>query len=262
MAVKTLNGKLFAAEMLGQGALMRVSFYGASDRGRVRKMNQDSIVFSEKFGYGVVADGIGGRPGGDKASEIVTKTIDRIMQEPHEIRFGEVGPYMVALVDKVNREVKKFGTENPEWTGLGSTLEFLFFSGGELHLAHVGDSRTYLISDGGIYLITIDHNVETFRERGMAREKSNPKVSGSALTRAVGLLPQVEVDVYTKSLKANDIFLTASDGLFDMVSDKRILDFVLGAKGSLTGVADQLIAEANKNGGRDNTTVLLSQVIE
>jgi serine/threonine protein phosphatase PrpC len=53
---------------------MRVNFYGASDRGRVRKMNQDSIVFSEKFGYGVVADGIGGRPGGDKASEIVTRT--------------------------------------------------------------------------------------------------------------------------------------------------------------------------------------------
>ncbi|MEI8025338.1 MAG: protein phosphatase 2C domain-containing protein [Pseudomonadota bacterium] len=239
---------------------MRVVFYGASDRGRVRKMNQDSIIFSEKLGYGVVADGIGGRPGGDKASEIVTRTISRVMAEPHEIRYGEVTAYMTSLVDKVNREVKQFGTDNPQWHGLGSTMEFLFFSGGELFLAHVGDSRTYMVSGGDIFLITVDHNVATFQQRGLVKHRLNSGVSGSALTRAVGLLPTVDVDVYSKKLVGGEIFVTASDGLFDMISDSKILQIVVDAKGQLEGVSEKLIAEANKNGGRDNITVLLSQV--
>jgi len=240
---------------------MRVIFYGASDRGRVRKMNQDSIVFSERLGFGVVADGIGGRPGGDKASEIITRTIDRVMSEPHEIRYGEVTAYMTALIDVVNRDVKQFGTNNPQWSGLGSTVEFLFFSGGELFLAHVGDSRTYMVSQGDIFLITVDHNVATFIERGLVKQRLSPGVSGSALTRAVGLLPSVEVDVYSKRLVAGDIFVTASDGLFDMVSESKILQIIVNADGNLEGVCEQLIAEANKNGGRDNITVLLSQVL-
>ena len=240
---------------------MRVVFYGASDRGRVRKMNQDSIIFSEKLGYGVVADGIGGRPGGDKASEIVTRTINRVMMEPHEIRYGEVTAYMTSLVDRVNLEVKQFGFDNPEWTGLGSTMEFLFFSGGELFLAHVGDSRTYMVSDENLFQITIDHNVETFRQRGMVKQRVSSGVSGSALTRAVGLLPTVDVDIYSKQLVSGEIFVTASDGLFDMVSDSKILQMVLDTKGQLDGLAEKMIAEANKNGGRDNITVLLSQVM-
>ncbi len=240
---------------------MLVIFYGASDRGRVRKMNQDSIIFSEKLGFGVVADGIGGRPGGDKASEIVTRTISRVMAEPHEIRYGEVTAYMTSLVDKVNREVKQFGTDNPQWNGLGSTMEFLFFSGGELFLAHVGDSRTYMISGGDLFLITVDHNVATFRQRGLVKHRLNEGVSGSALTRAVGLLSTVDVDVYSKKLVGGEIFVTASDGLFDMISDSKILQMVVEAQGNLEGVSEQLIAEANRNGGRDNITVLLSQVL-
>jgi len=239
---------------------MLVEFFGASDRGRSRKMNQDSLVFNEEISFAVVADGIGGRPGGDKASEIVTKTINKLMLEPHEIRFGQINSFMVAILDQVNKEIKEFGMANPQWRGLGSTAEFLFFSAGELHLGHVGDSRTYLISDESMYLLTIDHNVETFIERGLIKQRSNASSSGAALTRALGLQDLLEPDVYRKKLYPGEIYLSASDGLFDMLSDRAILEIFNSAKGDLKLVTERLISEANRNGGRDNITVILSRV--
>lgn len=241
---------------------MFVKFYGASDRGRARQMNQDSLLYNEEISFGVVADGIGGRPGGDKASEIVTKTISRLMLEPHEIRFGQIASFMVAIVDEVNKEIQAFGQANPEWRGMGSTADFLFFSAGELHLAHVGDSRTYLITKNSMFLLTIDHNVETFIERGLMKQRPSNYSTGAALTRALGLHDYVDVDVYRKKIVAGEIYLTASDGLFDMVSDRRILEIINAGTGDLKAVVERLVNEANKNGGRDNITVLLSLVTD
>ena len=240
---------------------MRVRMSGATDIGRKRKGNQDSIFFDESHGMGVVADGIGGRKGGEIASSIAVNSMKRSFQAADAIRHGEVNSFLISSIDQLNEDILSRGQAEPEIAGMGTTLNCLAFVGDRLHLAHIGDSRTYLYQDGQIFQLTIDHNVGTFAERGWLKpHQIVPGARDEALVKGLGLGPSCEVDIYEIPLKFGQIYITCSDGLSGMISDQEIANIVRKNYGKLDTLPKLLIDAANAAGGRDNITVLLSEV--
>lgn len=246
---------------------MQIRMAGFTDVGRRRKTNQDSLFFDEGHGIAVVADGIGGRKGGEIASTLVVEGMRDAFLRSDMIRHDEITPFLASAVDSVNSNVFGFGRVNAGYEGLGSTMECLFFSGDMAYVAHVGDSRTYLYEQGHLFQLTVDHNVETFVERGLVHRDSlsDPKVRGAALVKAVGLAARCEMDICKIKRRPGQIFLSCSDGLSAMVSDRDIARQLSAlatnnSPDALQDVARKLLDSANEAGGRDNITVLLARV--
>ena len=234
---------------------------GATDIGRRRKGNQDSIFYDESHGIGIVADGIGGRKGGEVASSIAVNSLKKCFLASDLIRHGEMNSFIVTSIDRVNNDIIARGVAEPEIAGMGTTLNCLAFVGEKLYIAHVGDSRTYLYQDKNLFQLTIDHNVGIFAARGwLSPGQIAPGAKDEALVKALGLSPVCDVDIYEVDLRPGQIFITCSDGLSGMVSDRGIADIVSRHRGKVDELPRKLIDAANEGGGRDNITVLVSEV--
>lgn len=242
---------------------MRVIMAGLSDVGRRRKSNQDSIFFDDIQGLGIVCDGIGGRAGGDVASAFAVEGMKQVFLESDRIKHEEIAAFLMTAVDRLNRGIAQRGAiEGPE-RGMGTTLNCLLFAGDRLHIAHVGDSRTYLYLQGNIWQLTVDHNVKEGKKRGLfyGLDPTQFKdAKDAALTRALGLQERVDVDIYDIGLEVGQIFLTCSDGLTGMVDDSGIAKIIKQYENKLELLPKALIDAANAAGGVDNITVLVSQV--
>jgi len=236
---------------------------GATDIGRRRKSNQDSIYFDEVQGLAAIADGIGGRKGGDIASNLAVESVREIFLNSDQIRHEEVPNFMISIVDQVNQNIIEFGKRSPEFEGMGTTLECLMFVGDRLYISHVGDSRTYLFQDDHFFQITIDHNIKNFLERGWLQDLPKEQmIKESALVRAIGLANRCEADIYEMKLVPGQMFLACTDGLTAMLDDKSILKILSQGRDSLAELPRRLITAANEAGGKDNITVLVAKVGE
>ena len=242
---------------------MRVLMAGATNKGRTRKTNQDSIFYDEVLGVGIVADGIGGRKGGEIASSMAVTNMRNVIRNSKRIKRDEARPLLISGVDRANLAIIARGEHDPTLAGMGTTLECLLFLQNQIFLAHIGDSRTYLYYRANQWQITLDHNVQNFLERGWIKAGNLPQEwKGQALVRALGLSNHCEVDVYQKRLRLGELYITASDGLFDMVSDHEICHLVKGYQDDIKKIPEILINEANRKGGRDNITVLICKVVD
>jgi len=240
---------------------LKLEMYGASDVGKVRKTNQDSFYCNALQGMAIVADGIGGRKGGEVASRIAVDGMRRAIVSCEQLRHEEINPFLVSAVDTVNSEIITSGNVKG-LPGMGTTLECAMFVGDRVHLAHVGDSRTYLFYKGQFWQLTIDHNLKTFIDRGwMIKSEIAPKMmKEEALVKALGLTHRCEIDVYSKELKDGEIYLTCSDGLSSMVEMKRIASIMKEHSSKPESLPKYLIEEANRAGGKDNVTVVITTV--
>ena len=225
-------------------------------------MNQDSMFFDETQGLVVVADGIGGRKGGEVASRMAVEGIRQAYLESEVIRHEEVAPFLSSAFDSINTRILEKGQSDPDITGMGTTLNALLFVGDRLYIAYVGDSRSYLYYQGQLWQLTIDHSLRTFVDRGwLPKTHLQPGIRDSALVRSLGLTQRCEIDLYDMQLKQGEIFITCSDGLSGMVEDKRIASIVRHYENQLEKIPKALVAEANKNGGKDNVTVVAARVV-
>lgn len=242
---------------------MRIRMFGATDVGRVRKNNQDSMLFDERLGLAIVADGIGGRKGGEVASKLAVEGIKNAFLEIDTLRHEEITPFLTVSGDKINQTIINKGLQSPEVRGLGTTMNCLLFVGETLYIAHIGDSRTYLYFKNNLWQMTLDHNIDVYVKRGWLPPATlDGESKPGALVRALGLSPQCEIDIYEKALAPGEIFLTCSDGLTSMVSDQRILQIIHENRHRVEAIAKLLVSEANRNGGKDNTTVIVSEVLK
>jgi protein phosphatase len=241
---------------------VRVRIFGATDVGRVRKINQDSYYINAEQGIAIVADGIGGRKGGEIASSMAVKGIYSEFLKRQNMKESDVPPFLIATIDKVNSQILEKGQDDEAIEGMGTTLNALVFLGDNLYIAHVGDSRTYLYYRNHIWQLTLDHNMEVYIERGwLSKETLGKAARPNALVRALGLTPKCEVDVYEKVVRPHEIYLTCSDGLTGMVSDKKIKSLIREYENKLHALPERLVEEANKGGGKDNITVVISEVL-
>lgn len=234
---------------------------GATDVGRRRKSNQDSIFYDQNAGFGIVADGIGGRRGGEVASSMAVNGLKKSFMNCDRIRHEEATPFLISHIDKCNREILERGRKEEAVAGMGTTLNCVLFVGDRLHLAHIGDSRTYLYHKRHIFQLTLDHSVGNFVKRGWLSPSAIASgASEGALVRALGLTNHCEVDIYETAVQAEQIYLTCSDGLSSMVSDQQIAEIINKHQGDFSSLPQKLIDAANEAGGKDNITVLVTRV--
>ena len=240
---------------------------GATHVGCVRPANQDVFLVSDELGLWIVADGMGGHAGGDVASKITVKGIHRYIAERAGQRqppgTEEIPSLLRSAVGYANETVRAYAAANPEFTGMGTTAVLLFLpvpSSPFAWVAHVGDSRGYLIRDQRISALTRDHTVLEERIQQGLLPKSTPSSHplGHKLTKGVGVSPKVEVDVSTIKPQPTDEVLLCSDGLNKMLNDEDILDILMTMHSQQPEEKCRaLIDQANIRGGRDNTTVVL-----
>ncbi|HEX6207682.1 MAG TPA: Stp1/IreP family PP2C-type Ser/Thr phosphatase [Actinomycetota bacterium] len=225
-----------------------------TDVGVVREQNEDAYLVRAPI-Y-AVADGMGGHQGGEVASRLALETLDRRSREDHEVDLR-------AAVKDANRVVLDRASGDTELAGMGTTLTLLRIEGPRVRLAHVGDSRAYLLRDGDLRQLTDDHTLvnKMVKEGKLTTSEARIHPHRSILTRALGVDGDVEVDVFTVDVDLGDRILLCSDGLTAIVSDE-VIRGVLTSQGDPQAACDELVAMANRGGGPDNITVVVLDFAE
>jgi PPM family protein phosphatase len=243
-----------------EGRHMRLSSFAGSDVGLARSGNEDSY-FCGRTVF-AVADGLGGHQGGEVASAAAVEPLAALDGR----EFADPWEAAEALADAVreaNRAILDRAAGDPDLWGMGTTLTAAARAGdSQLQLAHVGDSRAYLFRDGDFEQLTTDHTVvgELVRRGRLTPEQAAIHPERSILTRAVGLDPQVPVDLPDPlELRSGDQVLLCSDGLTEAILDSQIAD-ILSATTDGDAACRSLIDAANAAGGPDNITVVLLRV--
>jgi PPM family protein phosphatase len=229
--------------------------FHASDLGRQRQGNEDSyFVRSPLF---VVADGMGGAQAGEVASEMAVESFDRGLPD------GAPAEGLVHVIEDANRRIHDRSRAESQRAGMGTTVTAAYVGENEVTVAHVGDSRAYLLRDGRLERLTRDHSLvgELVARGKLTEEQAESHPQRSVITRALGPEPDVQVDVDSYPARDGDVFMVCSDGLTSMVPEARVAP-ILERAGSLEQAGRELIAAANDAGGRDNITVILFRLEE
>ncbi len=225
-------------------------------QGLVRASNQDSLLLDTRV-YGV-ADGMGGHNGGETASRVAVQVLKNALRgKKPERRALEMG------MEAANRRIFDMASHDSSLSGMGTTATLLWESREELLIAHVGDSRAYLLRNGVLSQVTQDHSMvaELVRSHVITPEMARSHPYRNIITRAVGVDPMVTPDILTHDLKKDDVWLVCSDGLYTMVPDERIAKILLESA-SDEQAADQLLESALQSGGTDNITFVIGRVTE
>lgn len=236
--------------------------YSITDVGKRREMNQD-YVFASDQPVGnlpnllIVADGMGGHKAGDLASRYAVETMVEYIRDAK--KEERPIPLLGAAIHTANDAVAAKAKSSRDLEGMGTTVVAAVVQGEYLYIANVGDSRLYLI-DREIEQITRDHSLveEMIRVGELKREDARKHPDRNVITRAVGVHTPVKIDFFDVKLERGDIILLCSDGLTNMVEDPEILRIVRKSS-SLKEAAQKLVNEANKNGGKDNISVVLAE---
>ncbi len=233
-------------------------YFADTDQGRQRRGNEDSH-FARRPLF-AIADGMGGAQAGEIASGIAVSVFE------HGLPEGEGSPEerLASLVQDANARIHELSRSDDDRAGMGTTLTAAYLHEDELSIAHVGDSRLYLLRDGVIERLTRDHSLveELVQEGRLTPEEAEEHPQRSIITRALGPEPHVLVDHFTQRVRPGDTFLICSDGLTSMVrDDQKVGEFISGSA-SLYEAGRTLIDAANAAGGRDNITVVLFRIVE
>ena len=258
---------------VGNEVRLKIFYAAASDRGRVRKLNEDAFLADPALGIFAVADGMGGHAAGEIASRLALKTLQESLTQANQSQETEPSPNQTAVISlpsahlvngirTANEAVFHSSQEKEEYRGMGTTVVAVYLVDSSPVVAHVGDSRLYQIRTKKIDQLTEDHSViwEQYREGILPKEALSSSPLKNIITRAVGMQPSVDVDVRELEVEKGDLLLLCSDGLSDLVPDEELLKTVRGASGDLNQACRDLIDLANHRGGKDNITVLLIQI--
>lgn len=251
---------------------MKVEFFGQTDVGKKRERNEDSLLVDGDLGLFMVADGMGGHLGGEYASRMAVKTVGEVIKQlvndPEATLVGQIsfdrsdpGSYVKYALRIASQKIFEDANLNPHLSGMGTTAVVLFIRDGKGFIAHVGDSRAYLIrEEDGIRQLTSDHSLvaEQLRAGFITEEELRHHKFKNIITRSVGFQQDVESDLVVRPLEEGDRFLLCSDGLTNMLDNSELRKIVL--KGNPKSACQKLIESANKKGGDDNVTVVVAAV--
>lgn len=235
--------------------------FGNTDVGKLRKVNQDYVyINNEPIGsldnLYIVADGVGGHKAGEVASEVA---IDSFEQFIYETEDDEVLDLLVSALAYANEQVFNLAKTNKQYENMGTTLLATTIKNNKIFIAHVGDCRLYGIRNNKIAQMTSDHTyvMDLFKAGVISKEEAENSKESNVLTRALGTEKNVKADALFCDVFEDDIFIMCSDGLSDMLTDDEI--FKLASKRSVPTQekVENLIQEANNNGGRDNIAVII-----
>ncbi|MGE0868649.1 MAG: Stp1/IreP family PP2C-type Ser/Thr phosphatase [Kofleriaceae bacterium] len=251
---------------------MRVRFAGATNIGRKRDHNEDSISLPESERLAIVADGMGGHASGEVASRLAVELIcDHFTETGRQQTL--TWPYkvdrdlrthvnrMVTGIMLANLEIWERSQREARFKGMGTTCVALYFLDDSLIIGHVGDSRCYRSRHNEITLMTEDHSLinDYIRMKRVTPEEAENWPHKNVIVRALGMKESVQVDILTEKPQTGDVYLLCSDGLTGMIKDDQI-QHVLSVEKDLDRAVERLIQAANEEGGIDNISVVLARI--
>jgi len=235
---------------------------GKSDIGKVRTCNEDSVfVINSPIGclqnLYIVADGMGGHKSGEVASSNAVKYFCEFIENRNQ--EGEILDILVEGVGYANKKVYEMSKENEAYSNMGTTFLAASFSHDKIYIAHVGDSRLYIIRNNEIKQLTTDHTyvMDMVRSGFISKEEAKFHPDRNIITRALGIDGSLSVDGIFNKILHNDIIVMCSDGLYEMIDDNDILNIAEDISLSLEKRAEKMIEYANSLGGKDNVSVIL-----
>jgi PPM family protein phosphatase len=250
---------------------MRVAARGLTDVGRKRDHNEDSFLVDEDLGLFIVADGMGGHAGGGTASRLAVETVQAAMREARAAtpdllsREGplEQSPAREALreaVERACRSIYRAAQGDPNLAGMGTTVTAAAVAGRHAFVAHVGDSRCYLVRGGHIYQVSEDHSLvnEQLKAGAITADEAKSSRFKNIITRSVGFEEEVAVDLMGVDVEPGDRLVLCCDGLSNHAEDEEILHIVSSA--TFEEAPRRLVDLANDRGGDDNITVIVVEV--
>ena len=240
----------------------------ATDSGMVRSHNEDSIAADGEAGLAVLADGMGGYNAGEVASGIAVELIKSEMKKalagkkPEELNGQSAEQLITEHSTRANAAIYQAAQSQPQYSGMGTTLVVALWHDNHVSVGHIGDSRLYRLRDGVLEQVTRDHSLlqEQIDSGMITKEQARHSQNKNLVTRAVGIDPEVETEVHTYSVQPGDVYLLCSDGLSDMVTDEDVQLTLSSLAANLPLAAQQLVQQANDNGGRDNVSVILVRI--
>jgi protein phosphatase len=251
---------------------LRFEARGASDVGRKRENNEDSFLTDEELGVFIVADGMGGHAGGGTASRLAVETIQAYLQQRRrdpEFQRAEARledsplPHLLReAVEAACMAIFQQALATPDLAGMGTTATALWLQGHQAFVAHVGDSRAYLLRGEGLVQLSDDHSLvnEQLRAGLISPEEARRSRFKNVITRSVGFEEDVLADLMGLELSAGDLFLLCCDGLTNLVEDHEIQRLALHEP--IESLPLRLIGMANDRGGDDNITVIAVKVLQ
>lgn len=231
---------------------MQLRSAALTDIGRIRRQNEDRLMCEEDIDLFGIADGVGGLPGGAEAAQCAIDIVKKL------VRNSTNPPDLELITLETNHAVSQLGFRLSPHFGIGSTLTYGIFREGKLRLAHVGDSRCYLLRGNDLECLTLDHSVEN--EARARRAKGEliwvNEQHRNALTRCIGQSTPLEVDVSVRTLMPKDRYLFCSDGVTRMIREEEIAEH-LSHDDEPANILQDIIDLANVRGGLDNATGVL-----
>jgi protein phosphatase len=238
---------------------MLVYAWGQSDVGKKRGHNEDRYLLDTEMKLFAVADGMGGHRGGEVASALAVESLDGYVRE-----HGVADPVR-AIVDGVraaNTRIHDVGVADPDLHGMGTTTSSILFRDDKAYVAHVGDSRVYLVRGGKIAQLTDDHSLvwQQMKAGIITEEQARKSPFRNIISRSVGVAADVEIDALEVGVQSGDTFVLCSDGLSGVVGDVEIKEAT--ENNFLHRVPDVLVDLANERGGPDNVTVVVAYCVD
>jgi len=254
---------------------MKIAYHALTDVGRKRKGNEDSLFLNPDQNLFIVADGMGGHAAGEVASKMAVEAINEFVtltggDDDITWPFGldenisYDGNRLKTAIKYANRKVLEATREKSEYEGMATTVAAVLVDGETANLAHVGDSRVYLMRDGTLKQLTSDHSWvnEQIQSGVLSADQARGHPLRNVVTRALGGKPDLQVDMQVHKMQAGDVLLLCSDGLTTMLPDDEIHEVLEGSQGDIKRAAQELVTAANEKGGEDNITVVLIQFQE
>lgn len=252
----------------------KIRYFEFTHTGRVREHNEDAMFADMDIGLIVLADGMGGYNAGEVAAELAIKSVTDMVRagvgREHRSAVDDSSGLMrqsIVLrnsIIRANKIIWQTAQSQPQCRGMGTTIAACLFHDDRVSVAHVGDSRVYRFRKNRFEQLTLDHSLmQELVDRGFfSHEEALRSTNRNYVTRALGVEPTVEVEIQEETVKPDDIYLLCSDGLSDMVEDEDIHLTISTFSANLQTGGEQLIELANENGGRDNISVCMAQVLE
>lgn len=234
---------------------MQLRSAALTDIGRIRRQNEDRLLCEESLNLFGVADGVGGLPGGAEAAQCAVDLVKKL------VKNSSNPPDLELITLETNHAVAQLGFRLSPHFGIGSTLTYGVFRDGKVRLAHVGDSRCYLLRGKELECLTLDHSVEN--EAKARRAKGEliwvNEQHRNALTRCIGQSTPLEVDVGIRTVMPKDRYLFCSDGVTRLIREEELAEH-LARTDALADILHDMIELCNVRGGLDNATCVLVSI--
>ncbi len=251
-----------------------IEFAAVTDIGKIREKNEDNVLISSDLGLGVVADGMGGHSAGEIASSIAVSVLAETIRKVnnHQLKIPDnflpklepAERKLLMAANLANAAIYSTAQSSDVYRMMGTTLTGVLFDKDSVTAVHVGDSRLYLFRDNKLVQITTDHSLamEHVRRGLLTRAEADHSKIQNVLTRAMGIKKNIEFDLLKFPVKAGDILLLCSDGLYKGLSENDMAEILrTNAQTPIVKLCKQLVRISNDHDGQDNISAVLIKIL-